>query len=387
MSVSIGWSCSRRYSAGWSRWPGRRRVLLIIEDVHWADQASRDLLGFLFARLGVTDDLAVVVSFRTDDLHRRHPLRDTLAGWSRMGSVIRMSLDPLAPDDVRTLVGVLSARAVDETNLRSIVDRADGNAFFVEELVSATEQCPDAQQLPWHLADLMLVRLDRLSPDAREVVRVAAVAGRTVSHDLLEDVVELAPAELRQALREAVDAHVLEPRADGYAFRHALLAEAVYDDLLPGERTRIHAAYAAVLAKRDGGSASELARHAHASHDLATAYEASVRAGDEALAMAAPQEAMQHYEDALALAPHAQSARTTRRAWSVRRSRRRYRPATSHARSSWPGRRWRSCPRMRPHRRAPSCCTRRRWPPPRERSIRRPSLRPRRRSASSRTSR
>jgi len=282
-----------------------RRVLLIIEDVHWADQASRDLLGFLFARLGVTDDLAVVVSFRTDDLHRRHPLRDTLAGWSRMGSVIRMSLDPLAPDDVRTLVGVLSARAVDEADLRSIVDRADGNAFFVEELVSATEQCPDAQQLPWHLADLMLVRLDRLSADAREVVRVAAVAGRTVSHDLLEDVVELAPAELRHALREAVDAHVLESRADGYAFRHALLAEAVYDDLLPGERTRIHAAYAAVLAKRDGGSASELARHAHASHDLATAYGASVRAGDEALAMAAPQEAMQHYEDALALAPHA----------------------------------------------------------------------------------
>ena len=127
-------------------------------------------------------------------------------------------------------------------------------------------------QLPWQLADLMLVRLDRLSDQAREVARVAAVAGRRVSHAQLAAVIDLPAAELDAALRETVDAHVLEPTASGrgYVFRHALLAEAVYDDLLPGERVRIHAAYAAALGqvrrrqrRRAGPARAGLARPRH----------------------------------------------------------------------------------------------------------------------------
>jgi DNA-binding CsgD family transcriptional regulator len=280
-------------------------VALFIEDVHWADQATRDLLGFLFTRLHA-QRIAIIVSYRSDDLHRRHPLRRTLAEWSRLPAVTRSHLDPLDMDDVRTLVRSLNATGIDEHELESIVRRADGNAFFAEELVAAAEQCQtDAQQLPWQLADLLLVRLDRLSDDARQVVRVAAVGGRRVTHDMLAAVADLPPARLDEALRDAIDAHVLQLTSSGrgYVFRHALLAEAVYDDLLPGERVRLHAAYAAELSAHDDRRAAELARHAQASHDLPTAYYASIAAGDEAMSLAAPQQALQHYETALELAP------------------------------------------------------------------------------------
>ena len=252
-------------------------LLVIVEDLHWADQATRDLLGFLYTRVD-TERLAIVASYRSDDLHRRHPLRQTLAQWARLPAVTRIQLDPLPPADVRSLVSAIHPAPLGEADLVSIVNRADGNAFFAEELVAAAEQCADPQHLPWQLADLLLVRLDRLSDDAREVVRVAAVAGRRVPHDMLADVVGFAPDRLDIALRDAVDSNVLQftPSGRGYTFRHALLGEAVYDDLLPGERVRLHAAYAAVLAGRPDRSRAELARHALASHDLETAYVASI---------------------------------------------------------------------------------------------------------------
>jgi DNA-binding CsgD family transcriptional regulator/tetratricopeptide (TPR) repeat protein len=279
----------------------KQPVVVVVEDAHWADQASRDLLGFLLSRLG-TSRLALIVSYRSDDLHRRHPLRRVAAEWSRLPSVRRVDLAPLAPAEIRELLSSRRSSATDAV-LSQIVGRAEGNAFFAEELLAAAEQSGRLGSVPAELAELVLVRLDRLSDEARDVVRVSAVAGRRVPHALLATVVGLPDGELDRALREAVDAHILEAAgADGYQFRHALLGEAAYDDLLPGERIRLHAAYAAALLKdRDLGPAAELARHARESHDLATAYRASVQAGDEAMALAAPQEAMQSYEAALQL--------------------------------------------------------------------------------------
>jgi len=278
-------------------------VALIVEDVHWADQATRDLLGFLFTRLAAVR-IVIIASYRSDDLHRRHPLRRTLAEWSRLPLVTRVFLDPLAADDVRALVRAVYPTGMADSDIDNIVRRADGNAFFAEELMAAAEQYGAGAQLPWQLADLLLVRLDRLSEDARQVVRVAAVGGRRVTHEMLEAVANLHDGRLDEALRDAIDAHILQLTSSGrgYVFRHALLAEAVYDDLLPGERVRLHAAYAAVLAARSDRRAAELARHARASHDLPTAFSASVAAGEEAMSLAAPQEAMQHYEAALELA-------------------------------------------------------------------------------------
>ncbi|TWD79638.1 regulatory LuxR family protein [Kribbella amoyensis] len=292
-------------------------LLVIVEDAHWADDSTRDLIGFLLTRL-TSQRLALLVSYRSDDLHRRHPLRRPIAEWSRNPRVRRVSLNPLDADESRTLLTSLLTEPLPETEVRRILDRAGGNAFFTEELVAAASM-GDADAVPPDLADLLLVRLDPLSDDARQVARVIAVAGRRVPHTLLTAVAGLPDRELDAALRELIDAHILEhPGNASYYFRHALLSEAVYDDLLPGERVRQHAAYAKALKDQTvAGTAAELAGHATRSHDLATAFLARVRAGQEAITVAAPQDALKHFELALELFPNAAEDSPIGKTWLV----------------------------------------------------------------------
>ncbi len=274
-------------------------VLLVIEDVHWADPSTRDLLRFLFTRQP-PEAVSVVVSYRADDLHRRHPLRADAAEWGRLPDVSRLYLAPLPDDAVLAMVHELQPEGLPETSLRSIVRRAEGNAFFVEELVVAARR--GQLMLSADLADLLLVHLDALDADARTVLRAVSVAGRRVGHALLAQVIGPDGPDLDLALRSAVDRGLLVAQPEGYAFRHALLAEAIYDDLLPGERIRWHQAYADVLRSgRAEGTAAELARHAFAANDVATALNAAIRAGDEAMTVGGPAEATSHYEMALGL--------------------------------------------------------------------------------------
>ena len=276
-------------------------VLLVVEDVHWADRSTRDLLSFLFAR-GFRSPVGVIASYRSDDLHRRHPLRGNLAQWARVPSVQRLQLDPLADLDVARLVRALLPGPLPERQVHAIVDRAEGNAFFAEELVSAAAGGSEGR-IPEDLADLLLVRLDRLDEGAREVVRAASCAGRRVGHRLLAAVIGQDEDELDRSLRTAVEQNVLlRLGADSYAFRHALLAEAAYDDLLPGSgsgSTRPTSRRSA--AERVDGTAAELARHARLAHDPDTAIVASAEAGDEAMSVGGPDEAAWHYETALEL--------------------------------------------------------------------------------------
>ena len=291
-------------------------LLVIVEDVHWADRSTRDLLSYLFTRR-VPGPVALVASYRSDDLHRRHPLRAALAEWTRLPGLGRLDLAPLDDTAVHALVrqlhrqlhGQLHGGPLREADVAAVVERAEGNAFFTEELVAATAL--GAGPLPRDLAGLLLVRLDQLDEPARRVVRAASAAGRRVPHALLARVAAVDDATLEAALRSAVEGHVLVPVGTrGYAFRHALLAEAVYDDLLPGERVRLHAAYVAALDEPTvPGSAAEVARHARAAHDDATALAASVRAAAEAMALGGPDEALRHSEVALELATEA--VRTT----------------------------------------------------------------------------
>lgn len=279
-------------------------LLVVVEDAHWADQSTRDMLSFLFSR-PVDAPGGLVVSYRADDLHRRHPLRRQVAEWARVRDVGRVQLSPLSASAVRDLVAEL-APELDRDRLSTvtadIVARAEGNAFFVEELVGAAVSCGTSVELPVDLADVLLVRLDRLDDTARQVVRAASVSGRRVDHDMLRATAGLDDAALDAGLRGAVDLNVLIADRGAYAFRHALLGEAVYDDLLPGERVRLHAAYAAALTAGSApGTAAELARHARAAMDLDTALEASVRAGREAALVGGPDEAAQHLQQALEL--------------------------------------------------------------------------------------
>ena len=247
-------------------------LLLVIEDTHWADQSTRDMLSFLFSR-PFAGPVSVVASYRSDDLHRRHPLRRQVAEWSRIRGVGRIQLAPLPAAAVRELIaelGTVLGQALAEDEVAGIVTRAEGNAFFVEELVGAA--CGPGDWLPDDLADVLLVRLDRVDDAARQVIRTASVAGRKVSHEMLEAASALESGALDEGVRQAVEMNVLVAGQGHYAFRHALLGEAVYDDLLPGERVRLHAAYADAL--RDGrvrGTAAELARHARLAMDLVTA--------------------------------------------------------------------------------------------------------------------
>jgi ATP/maltotriose-dependent transcriptional regulator MalT len=274
-------------------------VLLVIEDIHWADPSTRDLLRFLFTRRP-PEAVSVVVSYRADDLHRRHPLRADTGEWSRLPGVARLSLQPLPDDAVREIVHQLLPEGIAETSVRSIVQRAEGNAFFVEELVASARR--GQLMLSADLADLLLVHLDALDGDSRTVLRAMSVAGRRVSHELLARVIGPDGPDLDRALRAAVDRSLLVAGPEGYSFRHALLAEAIYDDLLPGERIRWHQAYADVLSSGAAdGTAAELARHAFAANDVTTALSAAIAAGDEAMTVGGPAEATGHYEMALAL--------------------------------------------------------------------------------------
>ncbi|MFE9058052.1 ATP-binding protein [Streptomyces mutabilis] len=285
-------------------------LLLVLEDLHWADQSSRDLLRFLLSR-GVLQRpaggapghrLALFASYRADDLHRRHPLRPLLAELVRLPAVERLELRPLPDADVARLVRSLRERPLPETTVHRIVERAEGNAFYAEELVAATDA--PAQGVPSGLADVLLIRFEQLSETAQQVLRTAAVAGRRVGHELLRDAVGLPEEELESALREALGRQLLvSGGGDTYSFRHALAREAVYADLLPGERARLHGAFARLLGGpgRRSDSAAERAHHYRASHDLPEALAASLEAADHAQRIGAPAEELRHLEAALDL--------------------------------------------------------------------------------------
>ena len=282
---------------------GSSPVLLILEDVHWADQSTRDLLTFL-SRMLHSERLAVVATYRTDDMHRRHPLRPLIAELQRLPGVTSIELGPLSSSAMAEHLAALSPRRLDAAAVGRMISRAEGNAYYAEELLAASSA---GSQLPAGLADLLLARMEQLSAAAQQVLRTAAVTGRRADDDLVQRASGLDEPVYDDAVREAVAHQLLVPDGDhGYSFRHALLREAIYADLLPGERTRLHGRLADLLDDEQrlteiAGSAAELAHHRLASHDIPGAFSASVRAAEEAERLAAPAEAHRHYDQALSL--------------------------------------------------------------------------------------
>jgi DNA-binding CsgD family transcriptional regulator/tetratricopeptide (TPR) repeat protein len=276
-------------------------VVLVLEDLHWADRATRDLVAFL-ARTLRSGRVTLVVSYRADELHRRHPLRPLLAELVRLPGVERLQLAPFTRAELAEHLEAIAGAPLPAEQVEGIYTRSEGNPFYAEQLLAAG--AGDAQtELPATLAEVLLARVQGLSEPAQQMLRVAAVAGRRVSHRLLAGVAGRPEADLEQGLHETVGAGVLatDVASGSYAFRHALLQEAVYGDLLPGEQVRLHAAYARLLAVEPDGAAAELAHHCLASHDLVGALAASVRAAEEAEAVLAPAEALRHLSSALGL--------------------------------------------------------------------------------------
>ncbi|MPY63915.1 helix-turn-helix transcriptional regulator [Streptomyces spongiae] len=283
-----------------------RTVVVVLEDLHWADASTRHLLAYLFRTLR-RGRLVVVATYRADDIHRRHPLRPLLAELDRLRTVRRVELGRFNRAEVaRQLAGILAAEP-DPTEVDEIFERSDGNAFFVEELaVAAQEGCRTG--LSDSLRDLLLVRVEKLPEDAQRVARIVAEGGSTVEYGLLAAVARLPEDDLIEALRVAVGANILlaVPDGDGYRFRHSLVREAVSDDLLPGERSRLNRRYAEALEADPtlvpaDGRATRLASYWYHAHDAAKALPAVLHASVEARGRHAHSEQLRLLERAMEL--------------------------------------------------------------------------------------
>ncbi len=281
-------------------------VAFIVEDLHWSDRSTRDLLGFLVRNLR-DSRVALVATYRSDELHRRHPLLPFLAELTRTGRVDRLQLEPLDRTESAAQLRAIGGDDLDAALIQSIHARSGGNPFFAEELLVAAG--PDGRSaLPPTLRDVLLARIAGLSGPTQEFLRIASAAGQRVNPALIAAASGTDEASLVEALRESVGRHVLLPdptaSAERYTFRHALLQEAIYDDLLPGERMRLHVAFARTLETWPPGmwsQAAAIAYHWFAGHDLPNALGAAVRAGEEAEAEYAYAEAVSQYERAIEL--------------------------------------------------------------------------------------
>jgi DNA-binding CsgD family transcriptional regulator len=281
-------------------------LVLVVEDLHWADRSTRDLLAFLVRNLR-RERVLLVVTYRNDEPEQQR-FGPYLAELDRVSRVERIELRRLDQVETATqLVGILGAVPAAEL-VDAVFARSQGNPFFTEELLAAVGA--GSGGLPATLGDLLRGRVQTLPDHGRQVLAVVAVAGRQVSHRLLAAVVGLEDQALVQALRAAVANQLLVtvPGQDGYQVRHALLGEVVEADLLPGERARLHAHLAQTLTERPeladsppAVAAAELAAHWDAAGESTRALPARVQAGLAAERAHAFPEAQGHYERALQL--------------------------------------------------------------------------------------
>jgi DNA-binding CsgD family transcriptional regulator/tetratricopeptide (TPR) repeat protein len=284
-------------------------ILLAIEDIQWADAGTRSLITFLSRNLRSQPTL-MVLTVRTDDLERSVPTVRLLAELERNAWVERIELGPLERSDVAVLLARSGGRTPIPEATDAVLARSGGNPFFVEQLAAAAAGDPTRRPLPPSLRDVLVDRLADLPDATRRVLPAAAAAGRRVDDELLAAVLQMPVSAIADALRPAVahgvlvDAEATGGGGGGYAFRHALLAEVAYGELLHGERERIHAKFGGELERRGelGGvpvTSAELAFHWVAARDHERAIPALIRAGQAAESVYAFAEARDHYERAL----------------------------------------------------------------------------------------
>ena len=256
-------------------------LVLVVEDMHWSDRSTRDLLAFLVGNQQVLAGVLIVVTFRSDELGRDHPLRPVLAELDRLGWVVRLELPRLTRSEGRELAAALLGREPDPDLAEPVFARTEGNPLFLEALLGSGAL--PAPGLPESLRDLVLADVRRLPATAQQMLEALSVAGPRSGHGLLAAVTGLDDDSLLAALRPAVSANVLVPDADGYGFRHALIREAILGEVLPGARTRLHTRLAETLAADPslagpGRAVIEQAHHWYAAHDTARALESAWRA-------------------------------------------------------------------------------------------------------------
>jgi DNA-binding CsgD family transcriptional regulator/tetratricopeptide (TPR) repeat protein len=275
-------------------------VLLVLEDLHWADTSTLDLTVFLAHNLD-SRPVVLLATYRADEPSSAERMRRLADRVRRSGSAVLLDLGPLGHDELLALLAARSDASLPARLTNEIVARAEGNPFFAEELLTAAGE--PSGELPRGLRELLLQRVARLDRRTQGLLRVAAAAGRDVAYPLLCTVVALSERDVRESLRRAVEHGVLvaDQATGSFRFRHALLAEAIYATILPGEREELHAKLAEELARSGAASAAELAPHWEAAGRSTDALAASVDAAREAEAVFGLAEALAHLERALAL--------------------------------------------------------------------------------------
>jgi hypothetical protein len=260
----------------------QRPVVLVIEDAHWAGESTMELLSFLVDNQDAMSGVLIIVTYRSDELHRGHPLCPLLSGLGRFGWVLRNELPGLSREESGELLGLLLGSDPPARLADGIHRRADGNPLLVGQLACCAK---DRARTP---RDMMLGAVCRLPDGTQEVLRAACVGGQCTGHGLLGQVTGMGVAALAAALRPAVAAGVLRAGHGYFAFRHSLTGEALHQDLLPGEHTRLHHRFAGALQADPslappGRAAFEQAEHWHHAHDpareLTGAWGAAAEAG------------------------------------------------------------------------------------------------------------
>jgi len=287
-----------------------RPVLLVVEDVHWIDPTTQELLDQLIARITESRMLLLVT-------HRP----EFEAPWGARAHLTRLSLNRLSRRQCAELAAQIPSKLLPEQLIAHIVDKADGVPLFVEEMTKAvlesdllTEEGEiyalrgtlDSLRIPATLHDSLMARLDRVQP-VRELAQIGAVIGREFDHDLLAAVASMESAELDAALEAFMRSELIYRRGTApqatYVFKHALVQEAAYNSLLKTRRAELHRRIAEVLEAQFPDTRPELiARHYTAAHDAARAVPYWRKAGQAALAPAAYRDACEHFTRGLELA-------------------------------------------------------------------------------------
>ena len=295
-------------------------VLLMLEDVHWADEMSLRLLAFISRRLGRWRMLAAVTA-REEDLAHSSLLRHTLDELDQGGHLIRSSLGPLGREDTvalaRTLVPTGAAAFLDEELWRA----SEGNPFMIVETLRALRggRPPDGTAtlpLPERVRDLIDYRIERLGERSRRLVAVAAVIGRPFDFALLGRAAALGDAGAAEGVEELVRHRILQIGAEGFEFTHDRIREVVFDELLPPRRVLIHRGIAEALEALHAGDldrhALALGNHHRAGQLWPKAAVYLTRAGMQAAIRYASRDAVVCYERALAALGHLPDSREVR---------------------------------------------------------------------------
>ena len=275
-------------------------VLLVLEDLHWADTSTLDLVVFLAHNL---DDRRVLLlaTYRADEPSSADRMHRLAEGVRRSGSPLVVDLGPLDAEAMAALLAAHADAPLPHVLTDAIIARSEGNPFFAEELIAAAGDLNGA--LPTGLRDLLLRRVARLDRSTQSLLRLAAAAGRDVGYPLLRATAQLPEHDVHESLRQAIEHGVLVADQAGgtFRFRHALLAEAIYSTILPGEREELHARLADELARSEAATPAELAPHWAAAGRTTEALVASVEAARQADAVFGLAEALAHLERALTL--------------------------------------------------------------------------------------